>query len=107
VSDGTAAGTSLVYGGTGDWFVGDWYEWENEGLDGRLYFAAGPGSSDGGERVDTELWTSDGTTAGTVESVDIDPSGSSDPHDLVRLSDAIIFSASDGQHGRELWRLDP
>jgi ELWxxDGT repeat protein len=57
--------------------------------------------------VDTELWTSDGTTAGTVESVDVNPTGSSDPRDLVRLGDAIIFSSSDGQHGRELWRLDP
>jgi ELWxxDGT repeat protein len=107
VSDGTTAGTSLVYGGTGDWFVGDWHEWESEGLEGRLYFAAGPGASDGGERVDTELWTSDGTSTGTIESVDVNPTGSSDPRDLFRLGDAIIFSATDGQHGRELWRLDP
>jgi ELWxxDGT repeat protein len=106
VSDGTAAGTSLVYGGSGDWFVGEWHEWPSEGLDGRLYFTAGPGN-DGGERVDTELWMSDGTTSGTVEAVDVNPTGSSDPRDLVRLGDSIIFTATDGQRGRELWRLDP
>jgi ELWxxDGT repeat protein len=106
VSDGTAAGTSLVYGGTGDWFVGAWYEWEPEGLDGRVYFAAGRG--DGSyELVDNELWSSDGTTAGTVEAADVNPSGSSDPRDLVRLGDTILFTATDGQTGRELWRLDP
>ena len=107
-SDGTAAGTSRVYGGTGDWFVGDWGSWECVGLDGRVYFAAGPGgASHGGELVDTELWTSDGTTAGTAEAVDVNPGGSSDPRDLVRLGDTILFTATDGQHGRELWRLDP
>jgi ELWxxDGT repeat protein len=106
VSDGTAAGTSLVYGGSGDWFVGDWHEWESEGLDGRVYFAAGPGE-DGGERADTELWTTDGTASGTVEAVDVNPSGSSEPRDLVRLGGSILFTATDGQHGRELWRLDP
>jgi ELWxxDGT repeat protein len=107
VSDGTAAGTSLVYGGAGDWFVGDWGPWELVGMDGRVYFAAGPGgASQGGMLVDTELWSSDGTTAGTVESVDMNPSGSSDPRDLIHLGDAILFTATDGQHGRELWRLD-
>lgn len=108
VSDGTAAGTGLVYGGTGDWFVGDWSSWECVGLDGRIYFAAGPGgASHGWELVDTELWSSDGTTAGTVEAVDVNSTGSSDPRDLVRLGDTIVFSATDGQHGRELWRLNP
>jgi ELWxxDGT repeat protein len=107
VSDGTAAGTSLVYGGAGDWFVGDWGRWETVGLDGRVYFAAGPGGAmHGGTLVDTELWSSDGTTAGTVEAVDVHPTGSSDPRDLVRLGDSILFTATDGQHGRELWRLD-
>jgi ELWxxDGT repeat protein len=112
VSDGTAAGTGLVYGGAGDWFVGDWGDWESVGMDGLVYFPAGPGgaspggASHGGVLVDNELWSSDGTTAGTVESVDVNPSGSSDPRDLIRLGDAILFTAADGQRGRELWRLD-
>jgi hypothetical protein len=37
----------------------------------------------------------------------VNPSGSSDPRDLVRLGDTILFTATDGQTGRELWRLDP
>jgi ELWxxDGT repeat protein len=106
VSDGTAAGTRLVYGGTGDWFVGDWGELACEGLDGRIWFAAGPDDGSHGS-IDEELWSSDGTSEGTVEAVDINPGGSSDPRDLVRLGDSILFTATDGQHGRELWRLDP
>jgi ELWxxDGT repeat protein len=106
--DGTAVGTHLVYGGTGDWFVGDWGSWECVGLAGRVYFAASPGGADHDwELVDTELWTSDGTSDGTYEAVDIDPGGSSDPRALIRLGGSLLFSAGDGQHGRELWRLDP
>jgi ELWxxDGT repeat protein len=106
VSDGTAAGTSLVYGGTGDWFVGDWGELACEGLDGRIWFAAGPGDATDGP-VDNELWSSDGTSEGTVEAADINPTGSSEPRNLLRLGDTILFTATDGQHGRELWRLSP
>ncbi len=106
VSDGTTAVTSRVYGGTGDWYVGDWYDWECEGLDGRVWFAAGPGDA-AYELTDNELWSSDGTTRGTVEAVDVNPSGSSDPRDLVRLGDSLLFTGTDGVHGRELWRLDP
>ena len=106
VSDGTAAGTKLVYGGTGDWSVGDWGELACEGLDGRIWFAAGPDDGSHGS-IDEELWSSDGTSEDTVEAADINPGGSSDPRDLVRLGDSILFTATDGQHGRELWRLDP
>ena len=100
----SAPASSTAAQGTGSWGLGRVGERRTRW---QLYFAAGPGSSDGGGRVDTELWTSDGTTAGTIEGVDVNPTGSSDPRDLVRLGDAIIFSATNGQYGRELWRLDP
>ena len=107
VSDATAAGTALVMGGTADWFTSD-DTLDCVGAAGRLWFAAGPGSAGPPRRlVDHELWLSDGTTAGTVEAVDINPLGSSNPRGLVRLRGALLFSASDGERGRELWRVDP
>ncbi len=108
VSDATAAGTFLVRGGTAGWFTSD-DTLESIGLDGRLWFAAGPGEDDGTEwkLLDHELWSSDGTTAGTIEAVDINPTGSSDPRDFVKLGDALLFGANDGEHGRELWMVTP
>ena len=112
-SDGTATGTTLVIGGAGDWAIGDevvaGLAFDPVGLDGSIWFPAGPATEVGDEFVmtDTELWRSDGTTAGTVEAVDIDPDGSSTPRGFVKLGDAILFSATDGVHGRELWRFDP
>jgi ELWxxDGT repeat protein len=113
VSDGTATGTTLVMGGAGDWVIGDevvaGLAFDGVGTDGSIWFSAGPATEVGDEFVmtDTELWRSDGTTAGTVEAVDIDPDGSSMPRGFVKLGDAILFSATDGAHGRELWRFDP
>jgi ELWxxDGT repeat protein len=107
VSDGTADGTALVNGGTADWFTAD-DTLECVGLDGRLWFAAGPGQSEpDGRLLDHELWVSDGTTAGTFEAVDINPTGSSFPRDFAKLAGSLILSASDGEHGRELWMVTP
>ncbi len=109
VSDGTAAGTALVTGGNADWFTSDDDRLESIGLDGRLWFAAGPGedAGTGWALTDHELWVSDGTAAGTVEAADIDPTGSSFPRDLARRGAALLFSANDGEHGRELWMVTP
>lgn len=107
VSDGSAGGTALVKGGAARWFTAD-DTLECVGLDGRLWFAAGPGERDPDWRLlDHELWFSDGTTAGTSEAADINPSGSSLPRDFAKLTGSLLFSANDGAHGRELWMITP
>jgi ELWxxDGT repeat protein len=107
VSDGTAAGTRRVHGGTGDWFVYAWEEQGQAGLAGRLWFAASPVEDVGGgpTTVDSEVWWSDGTPGGTSEAVDLNAAGSAYPRDFVRLGKRILFSADDGVHGREVWSL--
>jgi ELWxxDGT repeat protein len=56
--------------------------------------------------LDTELWQSDGTAAGTHLLKDINPGGRSIPADLVAMNGVLYFTADDGVHGRELWRSD-
>lgn len=113
VSDGSAAGTTLVMGGDGGWVISDeagaGLILDYVGMDGSLWFSAGPAVPTDDELVltDTELWVSDGTPEGTTEAVDIHPDGSSMPRGFVKLGSAILFSATDGDHGRELWRFEP
>jgi ELWxxDGT repeat protein len=54
-----------------------------------------------------ELWSSDGTEAGTVLVKDIRP-GDYDayPSNLTAVGDAVFFRARDGVNGRELWTSD-
>jgi ELWxxDGT repeat protein len=88
-------------------------------VDGRMLLAANDG------RYGRELWASDGTPAGTVRVRDINPgripggptpcedlpdepirrdSGlSSDPQGFALLGSVALFTADDGQRGRELW----
>ena len=65
----------------------------------KVYFAASDGVNG------TELWTSDGTGAGTAMAVDIDigPAGSS-PASLTVVGTNLFFAATDVTNGRELWR---
>ncbi|MEZ6152110.1 MAG: hypothetical protein R3C09_18565 [Pirellulaceae bacterium] len=101
-SDGTEAGTVLVK----DIYPGR----ESSSIqaltasNGRLYFLANDGVHG------NELWTSDGTEAGTVLVKDIHPSGGqefdSDGGSIVSFGDGVLFGASDGVRGRELWRSD-
>ncbi|HEY0553786.1 MAG TPA: ELWxxDGT repeat protein [Thermoanaerobaculia bacterium] len=54
-----------------------------------------------------ELWTTDGTPAGTRLVRDLRPGpGSSRPGGLTSAGDRVFFSADDGTHGRELWESD-
>src|SRR5262249_36818953 len=97
--DGAAAGTVLVESG---------YVTNLTNVNGTLFFSAG------------ELWKSDGTEAGTVLIKDIFPGGSwdytyygnfytpnsSNPSNLTNVNGTLFFTASDGVHGRELWKSD-
>src|SRR5262245_28371586 len=66
----------------------------------RLFFAAGD------EAHGEELWTSDGTSAGTFEVADLaaGPEGSA-PHELTRFRDRVFFTADDGR-GASLFSSD-
>ncbi len=55
----------------------------------------------------TELWASDGTTAGTFQVADIRPgNGPSRPFPLLAVGSELLFNADNGVNGRELWRSD-
>jgi len=91
-SDGTPAGTFPL---------GTWPEIP-VGLTafaGQLFFSAP--SPQG-----TELWSSDGTAAGTKVFRNINPDGGSLPYALAVLGDRLYFSAFDPIRGFELWSTD-
>jgi ELWxxDGT repeat protein len=102
VSDGTAAGTSLVK----DIFPGArsseilWMTAAPTGSGGqRTYFTADDGVHG------RELWVSDGTAAGTRMVEEVFPGASSShPFGLRFIDGLLIFSADDGLHGTEPWK---
>ncbi len=102
-SDGTSAGTRRVK----DLFPmvpGAVEELDRVGhiavLNGLAYFAGR-----GTEGV--ELWVTDGTDAGTVLFMDINPGpGDSKPQYLARVGRKIYFAADDGTTGLEPWVTD-
>lgn len=72
-----------------------------QGVGGRLYFQADNGVNG------VELWTSDGTEAGTFLVRDLMPGPpGSYPRSFAGLEDAIYFSGNDGLSGHELWSTD-
>ncbi len=96
-SDGTAAGTEMVFSQTG----GSSALRELTIVDDTLFFTADDGS--GGR----ELWKTDGTAAGTVQVKDIVPGiESSLVTSLTTVGSALYFLADDGVHGTELWTSD-
>ncbi len=74
---------------------------------GTLYFAANDGRGN-------ELWKSNGSASGTVLTLDIhagssstDSPNSSSPSHLTNSGGILYFSANDGVHGIEPWRIAP
>ncbi|MBT8132487.1 MAG: hypothetical protein KJO35_09485, partial [Gammaproteobacteria bacterium] len=98
-TDATAAGTEIV----ADIRPGSFHSSSTEltTVGDRVYFAAtAPDQAPG---LDRELWMTDGTTAGTQQVFEINPTGSSSPTSLVATADAVVFTAVTPEAGRELW----
>ncbi len=70
-------------------------------VNGTLYFSANDGTTS------TELWKSDGSSAGTVLVRDIRPGASgAGPVFLTNVNGTLYFSANDGTTSTELWKSD-
>jgi ELWxxDGT repeat protein len=69
-------------------------------MGGRIYFS----STFAG--YDFELWTSDGTPAGTRMVADINPASGSSPCDLTVIGNRVFFSAGRAVDGYQLWASD-
>ena len=70
-------------------------------LDGTLFFRANDGTHG------TQLWKSDGTSAGTVMVATINTgSAGATPDNLTAANGYLFFTANDGAHGFELWESD-
>ena len=102
-TDGTAANTSMVK----DIMAGKGSPWLYTSptfvnVNDTVFFMADNGS--GG----TELWKTDGTTAGTARVMDIRSGvGSSNPGSLKNVDGTLYFAASNGEGGTELWAVRP
>ncbi|WP_428307352.1 ELWxxDGT repeat protein [Lacipirellula sp.] len=99
-TDGTSAGTYLVKDilpGAGSAFpVSLTIDLVN--VNGKLYFAANDGASG------IELWTSDGTAAGTTLVADANPGASSTFPRLFTNVGGVLYYAANDASGAELWR---
>lgn len=103
-TDGTAAGTMMV----NDLRPGEFGSNPSNFavLNNKLYFNALDGFDyDSGEHG-FELWSTDGTSAGTALVKDIYPGGGSYPSNLKAFGNKIYFNADDGTNGTELWASD-
>ncbi|MEM6705292.1 MAG: ELWxxDGT repeat protein [Acidobacteriota bacterium] len=98
-SDGTPAGTELVFD-----ICPGWCSSQPERITvagGLLFFTANDGETG------TELWKSDGTEAGTVLVADLTPGPeSSGLRNVSALKDVALFSAYSRSIGSEMWRSD-
>jgi ELWxxDGT repeat protein len=74
---------------------------------GRLFFAAAAGDAGDAGSHGRELWSSDGTAAGTLLVREVSPGpASAAVADLTVVGDRLYFSAADPVHGAELWQSD-
>jgi ELWxxDGT repeat protein len=101
-TDGTDAGTQLVK----DIAIGSTNSNPSgfKLFKGKIYFNATTGTAANG----SELYVSDGTSAGTTLVKDINPgTANSNPQNLNSIGDSILlFAATDGTTGVELYRTD-
>lgn len=104
-TDGTSGGTTLlkdIVPGTDSSNNVEQYNLFSNGT--YLLFAAHTAGSG------VELWKSNGTTAGTVFLKEINTGNanadSSNPRDFYALNSVVLFAATDGTHGEEIWKTD-
>jgi len=97
-SDGTEAGTKLVRNIASGSNSGFYLPTEIFADSNHLYMSAGAA-------FNTELWVSDGTTAGTY-GIDINPNGESHPIQLNSFQGKLFFFASTDATGFEPYILD-
>ncbi|MCA1683567.1 MAG: hypothetical protein LC708_00315, partial [Actinobacteria bacterium] len=101
-SDGTSAGTVLVKDISAGSASGSPTGFAVVGT--TAFFSATDGST--GAAHGTELWSTDGTSAGTVLVQDINPgTASSSPSSLTPALGTLFFAAADGVTGVEPWKL--
>lgn len=94
-TDGSAAGTREISTALSDERS---RQWGLTNASGRLIFARSAGGG-------SEIWSSDGTDAGTVRH-DSGPFGSSDPANIVVANERVYFGAYGGGGNRRLWVSD-
>lgn len=101
-TDGTALGTSMVKNIYPDTVTTANGFYIGTGVNNNtLYFSASQDS------IGTELYISNGTTAGTQFLKDINPgSNNSYPELFTNVGSVTCFRADDGVHGQELWKTD-
>jgi ELWxxDGT repeat protein len=102
-SDGTEGGTEVIASPVTDSHTDGGVTPPDRAveLNGHLFFRGGDLATG------YELWSSDGTTAGTGIVKDIfNGTGSSSPHELVVFNNKIWFVADDGVRGEQLWCSD-
>ena len=103
-SNGTEAGTGIVAAINQNTFSSD----RSPDLsrftvvNGRAFFSGHDALVPGGD----ELVATDGTSAGTAFVKDINPTGSSSPHNMAKVDGLVYFAADDGTSGIELWKSD-
>jgi|GEM_PF-7125851 len=103
-TDGTTAGTEMIKEfatGTANGLESTTAIVATE-YNGKIYFSANELSVG----FSTELWYTDGTTAGTQKLLDINSTGSASPSNFKVYNGKLYFTANDGIHGEELWVTD-
>ncbi|WP_456438052.1 ELWxxDGT repeat protein [Psychroserpens sp.] len=101
-TDGTELGTTLIKAINPVW---DDNHIENMiNLDGVAIF----NGNDGYNWHGNELWRSDGTEMGTymIKDINLEGNTGSSPLNLFDYNGTLLFSADNGEQGRELWKTD-